>query len=150
MKRSAEWRVMRDTLHRIVNRCRAESASAARYHDRGITVCARWRGRGATDRFIADIGMRPRRGLTVDRIDNSRGYEPGNVRWATPLQQSRNTRQNRLISFGGKTQTLSAWTAELGVTKTTMRARLAKWPLERALTEPANSEKITRGSAPQP
>lgn len=143
-ERSAEWQVMSKILQRIVNRCRPLSDKAARYHARGITVCERWRGRGATDRFIADLGYRPHVGLSVDRIDNSRGYEPRNVRWSTPLEQSRNTRQNRLITFRDKTQPLSAWTADLGVTKTAMRKRLATWPLERALTEPANSGKITR------
>ena len=64
------------------------------YGGRGITVCAEWaKDFGA---FIASVGRRPAKGLTLDRIDNSKGYEPGNVRWATRAEQSRNRRVNKL------------------------------------------------------
>lgn len=66
--------------------------NADRYTDRGITICDRWL---IFDYFLADMGERPA-GTTLDRMDNDKGYEPGNCRWATPTEQARNTRHTIL------------------------------------------------------
>ena len=58
------------------------------YWDKGIRVCPEWEGNFLA--FREHIGPRPCKGYSVDRIDNSRGYEPGNVRWATAVQQAAN------------------------------------------------------------
>jgi hypothetical protein len=60
----------------------------SRYAERGITICERWR---SFECFLSDMGERPS-GLTLDRLDNARGYEPGNCRWATRKEQIRNRR----------------------------------------------------------
>jgi len=60
------------------------------YGGRGITVCERWRDFAA---FLSDVGEPPTPQHSLDRIDNNRGYEPDNVRWATPLEQRHNRRE---------------------------------------------------------
>jgi hypothetical protein len=86
--------------------------------------------------FLSDMGLRPP-GKTLDRIDNSKGYEPGNCRWATRTEQQRN-RGNMLLEFGGKVQSLPDWADEVGIDCNTIRNRVKRlgWSVERALTSP--------------
>lgn len=78
----------------MMTRCFNEKDRAyASYGGSGITVCERWRN---FESFLADIGERPGSEYSLDRIDGAKGYEPGNVRWATAHQQIRNRRVNRL------------------------------------------------------
>ena len=60
-----------------------------RYGGAGIRICDRWAE--SFSNFIADMGRRPD-GKSIDRIDNTKGYEPSNCRWATAKEQSANKR----------------------------------------------------------
>lgn len=78
-----------------------------------------------------------KRGLTIDRINNNLKYEPDNCRWTTMKVQSNNKRNNRLIRYGGKIQTVSQWADEIGISQSTLFARLYKgWSIEKILTTP--------------
>lgn len=71
----------------MVNRCTSKTSNGfVKYGAKGVTVCDRWR---TFDNFLADMGEKPI-GTSIDRIDNKRGYEPENCRWATITQQNRN------------------------------------------------------------
>lgn len=76
--------------HCMKNRCLNPRAhNFAYYGGRGVTVCERWL---KFENFFSDMGPRPSRRHSIDRIDNSRGYEPGNCRWATMKEQCANRR----------------------------------------------------------
>jgi hypothetical protein len=66
----------------------------ARYGGAGITICAEWRG--SFQAFIDHMGKRPAGNYSIDRIDGTKGYEPGNCRWATLGQQAINKRTVKL------------------------------------------------------
>lgn len=74
----------------------------------------------------------------LDRFPDKHGnYEPGNVRWATPTEQQRNTRYNRLLTWNGETRCLAEWVEITGFHGGTILARLKRgWTVERALSEP--------------
>jgi hypothetical protein len=70
-----------------------------RYGGRGITVCPEWLE--SFEKFYADMGDPPTDDHSIDRIENDRGYEPGNCRWATRVEQQANTRPRRPETFKG-------------------------------------------------
>lgn len=113
-----------------------------RYGGRGICVAPEWIGADGFDNFLSHLGTRPGALYSLDRIDNDRGYEPGNVRWATALQQQNNTCRNRHLTVNGCTRTLSQWSASAGISHASLRARIRTgWDLETAVTAPPRSGK---------
>lgn len=124
----------------IIQRCTNPNNPAySAYGGRGITICARWLA--SIEDFAADVGEKPSAKHTLDRIDNDKGYEPGNVRWATRTEQARNTRNSHLITANGQTKTLAEWIALSGLHTTTIERRLKRgWnPAEAVLTPSTKS-----------
>ena len=117
----------------MLNRCRNPNQPNFKdYGGRGITVCPRWLFFKA---FLRDMGECPE-GFSINRIDNDGDYEPQNCRWASREEQMRNTRRNRILTLNGVTKCLKDWARSLDIDQASLRERLEKWPVERALTQP--------------
>lgn len=105
---------------KIMDRCyNPKARSYKHYGARGISVCTRWHD---VVNFIADMGDKPD-GLSIDRIDNSKGYSPENCRWATNFEQAQNTRLNRMIEINGECFCLSEWIRRKGISMSTFYYR---------------------------
>lgn len=114
-------------MHRIwgamIQRCHnPKTANYKNYGERGIRVCKRWR---SYINFLNDMG-RPEEGMTIERIDNNKGYNPSNCRWASRKEQARNTRQNRWIRFRGRTLCVKDWSRLLKIDTSTIYDRLKR------------------------
>lgn len=119
-----------NTWATMVSRCTAPTSSGFhKYGARGIDVCERWL---TFENFLADMGERPP-ATTIDRIDGTKGYYPGNCRWATVVEQQANLSTNLNITYAGRTQTVAAWQRELGISTIGWRLRQG-WSIEDAMT----------------
>jgi hypothetical protein len=125
----------------IIDRCENQkSRSYADYGARGIAMCSEWRQ--SFERFIHDMGPRPSANHSVERIDNDKGYSPGNCRWATSVEQGANKRNNRILSFRGEQKTISQWSRVLGVSPASIRSRLGRgWTVDQTLGKPFGKPK---------
>jgi hypothetical protein len=88
------------------------------------------------ENFDRDVPDPPDDSYSIDRIKNELGYQPGNVRWVTMAEQHRNQTNNRWIEFNGRTQLLTDWAKELGITDSSLHRRIARHGVELALTTP--------------
>lgn len=97
----------------------------ASYGGRGITMCDEWTW--SFEAFFAHIGSRPSPRHSLDRYpDNDGNYEPGNVRWATPTEQGRNVRVNRLLTVQGVRMCLTEAAKKYGKHRKWIARRLDK------------------------
>jgi hypothetical protein len=90
---------------------------------RGITVFKEWIH--SFEAFYLHIGDCPK-GMTLDRIDNQKGYEPGNVRWASPVQQSNNTRLTKKFEFQGQQKTITELSRIFGCSRDAIKLRIRR------------------------
>lgn len=104
------------------------------YGGRGISICEEWNDYINFRNWALENGYR--NGLSIDRIDVNGNYCPENCRWADFETQQNNKRYNRLISYNGKTQTITQWSKEIGINRNTLEGRLKSgWRIEDALTK---------------
>lgn len=138
-------RTRREPLYLIwgamIQRCTNPKAGQYKdYGGRGIRVCDRWRDYKL---FAADVGPRPD-GLSLDRIDNNRGYEPGNCRWATRLEQNSNKRNCiYVLVVNGERVTLSEYCrrVKLPYRPIVKRIQDRHWPIDVALALPVGRKR---------
>jgi hypothetical protein len=125
------------------NRClNSKAMDYAYYGGRGIKIDPAWHD---YDKFVAAMGERPE-GLTLDRIEVHKNYCADNCRWASRQTQSRNRDYTLNLTFGGKTQKVWEWSAELNISTKTFYHRL--WSLKcGAITKPQAFKKNMRGLA---
>ena len=115
---------------------KARCLRAPRYKGRGIKVCERWADAHGFESFLADMGERPSPKHSIERIDNDGNYEPANCRWATKVEQGRNTRRNHFITINGEKKCVSEWSAKFGIPVQTLLRRVKLgWPVA-ALSKP--------------
>jgi hypothetical protein len=143
-KRTPEHYAWTDMVQRGTNRSKPSYYSYAR---QGISVCDGFR---KFSNFLSEIGYRPSPGHSVDRKDNAGHYScghceqcvvkkwPPNVRWATAMEQASNTSKTRMLTHGGITMCVTAWSREIGVPAETLFYRLNTGrSVEETLTTPA-------------
>lgn len=104
------------------------------YGGRGIVTCSRWRDSFVN--FLGDMGEKPSRDHSIDRIDGDGNYSCGhceecvekgwtaNCRWATPQEQMDNSKRSTMLTYEGTTLSIRSWAKKLKVTHAGIRYRL--------------------------
>lgn len=123
------WRQMR-------YRCENPNNQAyEKYGARGITVCDEWHDFAQFRAWAIDNGYDEN--LSIDRIDNDKGYCPGNCRWVSSYVQMNNRRMCNVLEFNGEKLTLSQWADKTGIPRSTLLNRIKRgWDVEETLTKP--------------
>lgn len=131
-----------NTWLRIKDRCYNKSNRFYKdYGGRGISVCIRWLK--SFEDFLADVGEPPSMTHSIERIKNDGNYEPGNVKWATKIEQSNNRRSNRMFTHNGETKSLAQWAQSLGINYSRLYARVVTQGMSfvEAITAPTIHQK---------
>lgn len=134
-KASGTYRSWQGMFPRCYN---LKSPAYKNYGGRGIVVCARW---SKFENFLSDMGERPK-GLTLDRRDNDKGYNPSNCHWATKSEQAVNRRTSRKLVFKGEVLSVVEWSIRTGIKEGCITKRLNMgWSAEETLTTNTRSNR---------
>lgn len=123
----------------MVNRCyNPNSKEYKNYGGRGISVCEKWLGENGSYLFYLWATRHGyKENLSIDRIDNNKGYSPDNCRWATLIEQANNKRNNIKLTYNGETKTVKEWSRIVGLKYPTLMNRVKSgWCPEKALFSP--------------
>lgn len=123
------WRNMKDHCFNPRNRMYKY------YGGRGVKVCKRWVKSYVN--FVFDMGRKPSKEYSLDRINVNGNYTPKNCRWATAKEQTSNRRINRWFTYKGVTKHLDDWARESKIGFSTFKTRIYRgWPFIKALLTP--------------
>lgn len=124
-------------------RARCRDLSNKHYGGKGITVCPRWRDSFLD--FLADMGDRPPGPYSINRLDSSKNYEPGNCEWALPAKQARHKVNNFRVERNGESFIATDLAALVGLNVSTFIKRIRKGqPVEEALLPSKTGKAIMR------
>lgn len=106
------------------------------YGGRGITYQTSWK---SFANFWEDMGSSYSKELSIERVDNNKGYSVKNCTWATKVEQTNNKRDNHKLSYNGRTLGINQWAREVGIKRQTISYRIKYgWSIEAALTKGVN------------
>lgn len=113
-----------DVIHsNMIQRCyNPNSPAYGRYGSRGITVCSDWRRKKNFKEWALAHGYRD--DLTIDRIDNDKGYSPDNCRWVTMRENCNNRSSTHFVTAFGQTLSLTEWSKKLNISYNTLKKRI--------------------------
>ena len=129
---------IRTIWNHMIQRCTNPNNTAYKYYgQRGISVCNEWINDFQTFyKWSVENGYE--NGLTIDRIDTNKGYDPSNCRWVSRKVQQNNTNAVHNFTINGETKSLAEWCRIYNQHHETVRIRVLKrgWDIEKALTTP--------------
>jgi hypothetical protein len=104
------------TWKNLFYRCYSKDNSDYKnYGARGIDVHTSWHGEDGFYQFIQDVGLRPSKEYSLDRIDVNKSYSPENVKWSTSIEQANNRRNSKRYLFEGENLTLAEIARKTGI-----------------------------------
>lgn len=141
---NAKYRYEYITWINIRQRCFNKNCkSYQHYGGRGITMSPEWRGSFLT--FYKDMGRKPSKNMTIERVDNNGNYTKENCIWATRKTQGRNNRGNKLLTINGETKCLAYWAEFFNVDYQLACWRIRKkWPLSKVFEAPKQKKRMIR------
>lgn len=135
MAKNFTYSVERAAWRNMIHRCtQPKNKAYSNYGGRGISVCDAWLN--SFDAFLRDVGPKPSPELSLDRLDNDKGYEPGNCAWRTRAEQQANRRSRsgvaiynrkgglRVLTHNGVTLRPTEWAEITGLSTTTIHQRI--------------------------
>ena len=121
----------------MMDRCYCKKTGNYRYYgNAGVSVCEEWHNIENFKKWAEVSGFAP--GLTLDRIDGTKGCSPDNCRWATKREQSNNRHNTLFFEYKGERKPLTEWADMLGINRFTLYSRIQErgWSIEKAFETP--------------
>ena len=121
-------KILRRVYYNIKNRCYNPNGKDAKiYYKRNITVCDEWLGENGFKNFYNwAIEHNFKKELTLDRIDNDKGYSPNNCHWITDKEQSRNKTNNKIVEYQGQKYTMIELSEKLNIPYFTLTSQFRR------------------------